>query len=196
MSHVTTKVGDNGTTRLISGDIVSKDNIIVECTGQLDNARAQIALIQTMIETKSVGNNFKYSNEIFTLKCIIHMLFLIGTEINDPYNKHPEYRVRLLDDTHLDFLERKQAAIEKELVLPKSFIYKGSTLLSCHIDVAATHVRNLERCLVKLKNEIPEFECKYIMKFINRLSDYLYVLSRWFEDNIYNSVNYNILDKI
>ena len=190
-SKVTTKKGDQGTTTALDGETYSKAHPIMHCVGAVDEARAEIALLQQVLVAE---NEKKNADVLRFLHWVIHTLFLIGTECSDPSRKHPEYRRGRLGDSELRRLEEAQMAIEAGLELPNAFIVSASTIPAAHADLACTAVRRMERKLLALQATCPEFEPGIIPAYVNRLSDYLYILARWLEAGKHTAVDYSLLD--
>jgi len=191
-SRVTTKQGDTGETRTLAGDLLPKCHIVLECTGGVDALRAHTALVRVMMLDEE-PQHFAESAEF--LLWLLHAYFLVGAEVNDPECKHPEYRHDTLSERHLERLEAEQQRLEATLTLPRSFIVCASTLAAAQADIAATVARALERNLVRLKAETPSFEADVILKFVNRTSDYLYILARHLENGAHLPVDYSVLER-
>ena len=189
-SFVTTGNGDDGTTRLISGEVVPKDHPAVACTGELDSMRADLALLRLEIIESGRGDADTLAEDLLW---IVHVCFLIGTQVNDPGGARPEYRVDTVSAKHLKALEAKQAALEQGLDIPRQFIATASNRLAGRADCAATRVRQFERALMALSRSEPAFEPADLLRFTNRLSDYLVVLARHLEDGLHHPVDYDLL---
>lgn len=190
-SQVTTKRGDTGTTVLISGERESKSHPILECCGQLDTLRAGTALCrQSLLAMKDPQSQ----SAAGFLNWLIHALFLVGSQCNDPLNRHPEYRHRDLTQADLDRLEEYQAAFESEVKLPRSFIASATNRVSAELDLLCTQVRTFERSLIRLKEAVPDFQAETLVAFTNRLSDSIYMLARFMERGEYAPVDYGVLD--
>lgn len=190
-SQVTTKRGDDGESRAMSGDRYSKAHPIFEACGNVDTARARTASLRLHLLDANRDDADPIADFLFWL---LHTYFLIGSHCNDPLNKHPEYRNRDLSKESLDRLETFQADLEKEVALPKFFIVAASTNLAAECDILCTDVRHLERSIVALKESIPEFDGTVLLPFVNRLSDTLFMLARKFEDGNHQAVDYGVLD--
>lgn len=191
-SHVTTGKGDSGSTRTIAGDIVSKSDLILVCTGGLDSLRAHLAALRLRMLRENAIDHDTHAEFLYWL---LHVLFLVGTQVNDPLNKQPEYRVDNVSEKHLHKLEVEQERLESRLNLPKSFIVSAATLLAADADIAATVCRMLERAVVRLKEDTPEFDAAAMIAFLNRLSDYLFVLARHLEQGNHIPVDYTVLER-
>lgn len=189
-SRVTTQNGDQGTTRLLSGAVVSKSHLVLDCTGAVDRLRAQVALLRLHL-----NDGPEESDCGAFLLWVLHTTFLIGTEVNDPQNVHPEYRQQTIGPQHLSTLELEQARLEETLRLPRSFIVSATTLPAAHADIAATVARDLERLVVRLAQEEPRFDAAHLLPFLNRLSDYLFILARHLEQGRHHPLDYDLLKR-
>lgn len=191
-SQLTTKRGDKGQTTALSGDAFSKAHPIMECVGTLDELRAHTAMVRLRI-LEEKPEDYEALSEF--LLWLLHMYFLMGSACSDPLNKHPEYRRRNLSPQDLDKLEAEQQRIEAQTPLPGAFIVSASNALAAQVDIACTVARRLERSIVWLKENVPDFDSDDLMAFANRLSDYLYILARSLEHPAHQPVDYDIIDK-
>ncbi len=190
-SQVTTKRGDQGKTVTISGDEYSKSHPLLECCGDLDALRAETALCR--LEVMKSGREDAEELGAF-LFWLLHVYFLVGTQCNDPENKRPEFRKGEVGETHLARLEEMQARLEAEVRLPKAFVVSASNELAARFDLLCTSARRLERGVVRLKEAVPEFAAAEILCFVNRLSDFLYILARYLEDGEHTALDYGVLE--
>lgn len=186
-SYFTTKQGDSGTTRLISGDRVSKAHPAVSATGELDTLRAQLAEVRLMLLQEGEEEIVAF------LFWLLHACFLVGTEVNDPLCKKPEYRAGTIGDEHISRIEVEQARLEAQLALPRAFLVSASNLLAARIDIVTTQARKVEREVVRLKEAEPGFDAADLLVFLNRASDYLCALARSVERGKHEPVNYEVL---
>ncbi len=191
-SRVTTKKGDQGTSRTLGGDVLPKCDPVLECTGRVDSLRAHTALARLQILDSGDDGAEEVGAFLFWL---LHCYFLIGTAVNDPRNRHPEYSKGEISKAHLNKLEAEQQRLEAQVDLSKAFIASASNAVAAQVDVTATVARDLERQIVRLKEAVPEFEGAAILAFINRLSDYLYILARFLEGGQHLAVDYGVLDE-
>ena len=189
-SQVTTKRGDKGRTVTISGEELSKSHPVIQCCGDLDALRAHTALCRLLILETDRDDANDLADSLFWL---LHVYFLIGTECNDPKAKHPEYRKGQVSPEHLAKLEVDQEKLEGLVTLPKAFIVAASNTAAAQLDIVCTQARALERSVVVLKEAIPEFRADDILAFLNRLSDYFYLLARRLEDGDHLTVDYTRL---
>lgn len=176
---VYTKTGDKGTTSLVGGQRVKKSDSRVEAYGTVDELNSHIGLLASML--KDNGEEELYRIHL-QLKKIQNWLFviqtLLATEDEATYSKLPT-----LDDNAVAEIESWIDFMDGCLPKLKSFVIPGGSMAAAQAHVARTVCRRAERETVRL-NDISAVEEK-IMKFINRLSDYLFVVSRYvlFVDN-------------
>ncbi|HOD48507.1 MAG TPA: ATP:cob(I)alamin adenosyltransferase [Candidatus Hydrogenedentes bacterium] len=190
-SKVTTKQGDQGETIALNGETYPKSHPIICCIGALDEARVQTALLRQVLASQ---NDEALDDILRFLHWVLHTFFIIGTDCSDPAGKHPECRRGKISEKELIKLEDAQLRLETELKLPNAFIVGASTVPAAHADVACTAVRRLERAFAEFRQAFPEFDAGTIPAFLNRLSDYLFVLARWLERGNHAPVDYSVLD--
>lgn len=168
-----TKTGDKGTTALFGGTRVPKHHIRIESYGTVDELNSYIGLIKDQ----------EIDSEIKThLKKIQDNLFTLGAELaTDPEKaqlKNGKERLNIVKvkEAEIQFLEDQIDFMNKELPQMTHFILPGghTTVSYCHI--ARCVCRRAERLATALQ-EIEPFEA-YILQYLNRLSDYLFVLAR------------------
>lgn len=163
-----TKTGDKGQTSLLSGKRVSKNYIRIEAYGTIDELNSFVGLIRSFDIDETTKGNL-----IFIQNC----LFSIGSCLATDEKKH-NLKNSEISEKDIEFLEKEMDKIEEQLPKMKNFILPGG-----HQTVAITHIcrtvcRRAERIIVEL-SEKEKIEDVIIM-FINRLSDYFFMLSRKF----------------
>ncbi len=190
-SRVTTGNGDGGVTRSIAGEVLPKDHPVMEACGKLDSLRAQTALLRLQLLESSQGDKEELAEFLLWL---LHVYFLMGTELNDPKRIKPEYRAGEVGATHLEKVETLQGQMEAGLDLPKSFLVTATNVLAAQCDVLATVARDVERSVVTLKTTVPEFNETHMLKLLNRLSDFYFILGRHVEGGEHQPVDYGVLE--
>jgi len=164
-----TKTGDQGTTSLIGGTKVSKAHIRIETYGTVDELNSWIGLLSDQIK-------HKHSNKI--LKEIQDRLFTIGSSLACDPEKVPKMKIPDLKEADVEWLEKEIDRMNEKIPPMKSFILPGG-----HMSVSSAHVarcvcRRCERLCVLLK-EKDMFVEPLVLKYLNRLSDFLFVLARF-----------------
>jgi cob(I)alamin adenosyltransferase len=164
-----TKTGDKGTTSLIGGTKVSKSHLRIEAYGTVDELNSYIGLCRDLVEEKKSRA---------TLLEIQDRLFTIGSSLACDPIKEPKMRIPDLKEKDITFLEAEIDRMSMTLPPMKSFILPGGYVISSHVHIARCVCRRAERCCVRLEVESLEVE-PVILKYLNRLSDYLFVLARY-----------------
>jgi cob(I)alamin adenosyltransferase len=161
ISKVTTKTGDSGQTGLSGGKRVSKSHIRIKTLGAVDH-------LNSIIGWTSIKGNESLKE---SLKSIQQDMFNLGGELS-----MPDSDIVLLKKDRLNWVESEIDRLNKDLPPLKEFILPGGSELSARIHISRTECRNVERNLVELSEleSIPELH----ISFLNRLSDYLFVLGR------------------
>lgn len=176
-TKIYTKTGDLGKTSLIGGTKVPKSHIRIESYGTVDELNSYIGLLNDqMIQAITFSPaNLKPQG---ILKEIQDRLFTIGSSLAVDPDKEPKMKLPDLREEDVELLEKEIDKMNEELRPMKSFILPGG-----HIAVSTAHVarcvcRRAERNCVNMSEE-QLFIDLLVIKYLNRLSDYLFVLSRY-----------------
>lgn len=188
-SLVTTGHGDSGQTSTLDGETIEKDHPITEALGALDTMRTHIALLRAQLQEQHP----EACREIDFLLYILHTCFLIGSAVSDPHNRKPEWHPVRLTPVHLGVLEAEQTRLEEGLNLPRSFIVCASNALAAQADVAVSAIRTFERRFVVLRREYAALADPVYGAFVNRLSDYFFILARHFDRNQFRPLDYSVV---
>ncbi len=164
-----TKTGDKGTTSLIGGTKVPKSHLRIEAYGTVDELNSYIGLCRDLL----IDDN---SRSI--LHEVQDRLFTIGSSLACDPIKEPRMRIPDLKEKDVELLEKEMDKMNEGIPEMKSFILPGGHITVSHLHVARCVCRRAERCCVRLELESLEVE-QIILKYLNRLSDYLFVLSRY-----------------
>lgn len=161
-----TKTGDKGQTSLIGGTRVPKHHIRIESYGTVDELNSYIGLIRD----QQIDEHTK-----LILIEIQDRLFTIGASLaSDP--EKSKMKIPDLKESDIELLEKEMDEMDKSLPEMKSFVLPGghTTVSYCHI--ARCVCRRAERITIHLSED--DFVSELVIKYLNRLSDYLFVLSR------------------
>ena len=173
INKVYTRKGDSGKTDLIDQKKVLKSDIRIDCYGEVDELNSSIGFCIALI---SDSTKLKDKDIILKLKKIQNDLFNLGTvlAVSDVslLDKFPK-----INKSNIDFIENEIDYYNKELSDLKSFILPSGSLSGAYFHVCRTICRRVERKCVSL-SEIFEID-QNILKYLNRLSDLFFVLSRW-----------------
>lgn len=164
-----TKTGDLGKTSLIGGTKVLKSNIRIETYGTIDELNSWIGLVSDQSADQL---------SVDILKEIQDRLFTIGSSLACDPDKEPKLKIPDLKETDVEFLEKEIDAMNELLPEMKFFILPGG-----HPAISSTHVarcvcRRAERWCVHMQEQ-NLFVDPLVIKYLNRLSDYLFVLARY-----------------
>ena len=179
MSSITTRQGDSGETRLYSGESVSKKSRRIWSCGDIDELVSQLGVAYANTSEKDIAL-------IMDIEYIQKTLFTVASEIATLEPKLSTLTKRI-DSKEMSILDEKRDLLEEAIDLPKGFILPGATIISAHLDVCRAMSRRCERTITELYNE-GFISNKYILMWMNRLSDYLYLLARYSENNNYRMV--------
>lgn len=169
-----TKQGDKGTTKLYSGQTVSKGNLRVETYGTVDELTSHLGLAKSICQIREICND---------ITAIQEDLLLIATELaTDFENDDPGFRkksIKKLPKEYVKEMEKKIDHYQARSFQLKNFILPGLFQSSAQLDVCRTVCRRLERRLVQLDEQSPVRP--EILAYINRLSDLLFAMARFYE---------------
>lgn len=164
-----TKTGDSGKTSLIGGTKVLKSDLRIEAYGTVDELNSYIGLVSDF------SND---SNAKDILKEIQDRLFTIGSELACDPDKKTKMALPDLKESDVELLEKEIDKMDEELPEMKNFILPGGLPSVSFIHIARCVCRRAERCCVRLK-EHDQSEDGLIIKYLNRLSDYLFTVGRY-----------------
>lgn len=161
-----TKTGDEGTTALFGGKRVSKADLRIETYGTIDELNSFLGLVRDQeVNQKRKDELIEIQDRLFTIGSVL------ATEPGNTKVKTPH-----LKEDDITFLEKKIDAMDADLPPMRSFVLPGghASVSFCH--VTRTVCRRAERICISLHSHDPVNPL--IIKYLNRLSDYLFVLSR------------------
>ena len=164
-----TKTGDKGTTSLIGGTKVPKSHLRIEAYGTVDELNSYIGLCRDLLTDENSRKILQETQD---------RLFTIGSSLACDPIKEPKMRIPDLEEKDVVLLENEIDKMNETIPAMKSFILPGGHPVLSHLHIARCVCRRAERCCVRLELESLEVE-PLILKYINRLSDYLFVLSRF-----------------
>ena len=169
-----TKSGDKGMTSLYDGSIIGKNNKILDCIGDIDELNSEIGYVISILNEKMRNKITEYINILTTIQSL---LFDMGGIIANPSNNELRFDI---DSKYVNILEKSIDNMTE--VMPKlvNFILPGGNLEMASLHRCRTICRRAERRLVDLKTS--ELDVKVDLNcyiYINRLSDFLFTLSRY-----------------
>lgn len=164
-----TKTGDKGTTSLIGGTKVSKAHIRIESYGTVDELNSWIGLVKDQL-------SHKHSQKM--LKEIQDRLFTIGSSLACDPEKETKMEIPDLHEEDITLLEKEMDKMNEKMPPMRSFVLPGGHVAVSSLHVARCVCRRAERLSVSLA-EHKMFVSPLVIKYLNRLSDYLFVLARF-----------------
>ena len=164
---VYTKTGDKGKTSLFGGKRVLKNDLQINAYGTVDELNSWMGLLRDFSSS---------DNEVKVLIDIQETLFTVGSYLASDSEKKDQMKLPTLHQNMIEKLEVKMDAMDTNLPEMKSFVLPGGhqAVSSCHI--ARTVCRRAERAIVSMKSDDEDID--FAIRYVNRLSDYLFVLSR------------------
>lgn len=166
LTRIYTKGGDTGQTSLGNGTRVAKCDARVAAYGTVDEANACIGLAR--LHAQGAVDTM--------LAAIQNDLFDLGADLCTPETPDPKYPPLRVAEAQVERLEREIDAMNARLAPLDSFILPGGTPVAAHLHLARTVARRAEREIVRLA--AAEAVNPAAIRYINRLSDHLFVLSR------------------
>lgn len=167
---IVTKGGDSGETGLLYGGRVPKDDLHTEAYGALDEAISALGL------ARALETDAPRAERLLNLQ---RELFVVGAELatgaghRDDLRKHFE----VVSPQMTEALHQQVEQLERDVPLPAGFVIPGGTPVAAALDVARTAVRRAERRAVAL-DRADQLENREVLRYLNRLSDLLFMLAR------------------
>ncbi|MGA1597640.1 MAG: cob(I)yrinic acid a,c-diamide adenosyltransferase [bacterium] len=174
ITKVYTRTGDAGTTGLVGGRRIVKDHLRIEGYGTVDELNSCIGLCRSFLAQKEASVRRDKLDVI--LEAVQQKLFDMGSELATLSGDEYEGQVKLQPED-AEWLEEVIDAMNEDLEPLRSFILPGGTPLNAFLHQGRTVCRRAERAVIRLSREdevSPE-----VVKYLNRLSDFLFVAGRW-----------------
>lgn len=164
-----TKTGDDGTSGLIGGTRVKKSDNRLEAYGTVDELNSWIGVLKSEFIDKNCTS---------TLDMIQNKLFIIGSKLATDYERNPQTTISLpCNENDIEQLEKEIDRMQQQLIPLQNFILPGGNQQAAFAHIARTVCRRAERRISSLEINITHIN--RILIFVNRLSDYLFVLARY-----------------
>jgi cob(I)alamin adenosyltransferase len=172
MPRIYTKTGDDGTTGLLYGGRVPKDDPATEAYGTTDEAVAVLGLARSLVDDETLAA------DLLTLQ---RELFVVGADLatNPRERRKLQEKVSLVTEDMVRRLEGRIDDLVAQRPLPEVFVVPGANPASAALDVARSVIRRAERQVVSLEREAMRYVNPEVRRYLNRLSDLIFVLARW-----------------
>ncbi|MEQ8657026.1 MAG: cob(I)yrinic acid a,c-diamide adenosyltransferase [Hyphomicrobiales bacterium] len=175
LTKIYTKTGDDGTTGLGSGERRKKFDLRVEAYGTVDETNAAIGMARL-----STGADATLADLDTMLMRIQNDLFDLGADLSTPpTDVDLGYEPLRVVEAQVNRLEAEIDQLNADLSPLNSFVLPGGTPAAAALHVARTVSRRAERLSVELAEQEPGMVSTHVRKYLNRLSDFLFVASRW-----------------
>lgn len=170
LNRIYTRTGDDGTTGLVDGSRSPKHALRIEAIGAVDEANAAIGFALRKLSAEPADQVFRIQNDLFDLGADL------ATPAGDGDDFAPSDMVLRIVPSQVAWLEAQIDALTAVLEPLTSFILPGGTEAAARLHLARTAVRRAERAMTALAASEPTNPAA--LHYINRLSDYLFVLGR------------------
>ncbi len=177
LNKIYTRTGDDGSTALGSGERRKKYDLRVAAYGTLDEANAAIgvARLHTAGDTSQAGLSLDAA-----LSRIQNDLFDVGADLCTPgKGRGPDGARLTVTPAQVGWLESEIDRLNDELAPLKSFVLPGGSPAAAYLHLARTVCRRAERLIAELKDKPGESVGAEVLQYVNRLSDFLFVASRY-----------------
>jgi cob(I)alamin adenosyltransferase len=175
INRVYTRTGDSGETALVGGKRVAKDSPRIEAYGTIDELNSIVGLARVFNEEQvAAGEPHRYLDTV--LRDLQNELFDLGSELATPPEVFKE-GMPSIGPAQVERLEGLIDECQKSLEPLKSFVLPGGGRIGAYLHHCRTVCRRAERDILRLSRSEPVGE--WPLKYVNRLSDLLFVLSRW-----------------
>ena len=173
LNRIYTRTGDDGTTALGSGARRKKYDLRVAAYGTLDEVNAVLGLVRlhTADDAMLDAALARIQNDLFDVEADLCLS-----------EKGPGGARLTVTDAQVDWLEREIDTFNADLAPLRSFILPGGSTVSAYLHLARTVCRRAERIMVELKDQPDEAVTEASLKYVNRLSDFLFVAGRYAND--------------
>ena len=164
---ITTGAGDAGKTKLFSGEEVSKNSLRTDAYGTIDELESILGVARVHADRDDVREGLLY---------VQRTLFIVAAELATT-NKGLKQLPRLVGKRTVREMEGRRLVLEQKVKMPRGFVIPGATLSAAHIDHARSVARRCERKVVGLYEQ-GYLSNALLLVWMNRLSDYLWLLAR------------------
>lgn len=173
-SKIYTRTGDKGETSLVSGNRIPKSDLRIDLYGELDELNSRVGLCASQLTGE------------LELQQIVNFLFVLQSAIFDlgsnlaceEENRH-KYKLPQITNEFITDLEQEIDRLDSELTPLKYFILPGGSVTSANLHLCRTNARKVERKMVLFSTTDREPLPQNSLIFVNRLSDYFFVLARY-----------------
>lgn len=168
--RIYTRSGDKGTTSLVYGSRVAKNDLRVEAYGTCDEGNSMIGLALSFLDNEKWAEKEEFLTQMYRVQTI---LFHVGSELATPADREVAWKLK---EEHVQELEDQIDKWDEKLTPLNNFILPSGHSASSGLHSARTVIRRAERITVGLDEELVN---PLVISYLNRLSDYLFVAARY-----------------
>ena len=174
LNRIYTRTGDTGTTGLVTGERRPKHDLRIDAFGTVDetNACVGLARLHTVQDGEVDAMLARIQNDLFDL----------GADLATPEQDKPRRDPLRVSDVQVERLEREIDQLNEHLSPLRSFVLPGGTPAAANLHLARTICRRAERLVVALSEKTEERISPTAVRYLNRLSDFLFVAARHAND--------------
>lgn len=173
--RIYTRSGDKGTTSLIYGSRVAKNDLRVEAYGTCDETNSMIGLALSFLDQEEWSEKDSFLEKMHRVQTI---LFHVGSELATPNDREVKWKLK---KEHIDELEEQIDIWDKKLEPLRNFILPSGHRTSSALHAARTIARRAERAAVGVGEETVN---PLVLSYLNRLSDFLFVAARYVNQDL------------
>lgn len=173
-SKIYTKTGDEGETGLVSGNRTLKSDLRIDLYGELDELNSRLGFSCSQIATE-----LEFQQTIHFLHHIQSAIFDLGSNLACEVENRAKFNLPQISSEFIQDMELEIDKMDAELAPLKNFILPGGSVIAASIHLGRTNTRTVERKLIHYFHETKEELPINSIQFLNRLSDYLFVLARY-----------------
>jgi cob(I)alamin adenosyltransferase len=170
-SKIYTKTGDEGETGLVSGNRIIKSDMRIDLYGELDELNSRVGFSCSLLPAHPEIQQF--------LQIIQSALFDLGSNMACEFENRSKFNLPQLDEKLIASMEEHIDSMDKDLPALKNFILPGGSQAVSSIHLARTCARSVERKIIHYQHITKEELPALSIVFLNRLSDYFFVLARY-----------------
>jgi cob(I)alamin adenosyltransferase len=180
LNRIYTRTGDDGTTALGTGERRKKYDLRIAAYGTLDEVNATIGLVRLVTAADAVLDAIlaRIQNDLFDVEADLCM----PSTGKEQKGKGPGGARLNVTDAQVEWLEQQIDRLNADLAPLKSFILPGGRPAAAYLHLARTVCRRAERMMVELNDKPGEEVTPAALKYVNRLSDFLFVAGRFVND--------------
>lgn len=167
---VYTRTGDKGLTGLVGGERIKKSDPRIHLYGEVDELNSYIGLAISLLNP---------SFDRSTLQQIQSILFDLGSNLACEEDKRAQFKLPQIQESAIEKLESDIDQMDSQLLPLKHFILPGGDPAAAAFHVCRTVCRRIERLMVDFEDLRPGFIPTNALRFVNRLSDYFFIISRY-----------------